>query len=252
VPEPVDNFPTGDYLQDLSSTIVELTLALQRTFNKEVNEPHYKYSFDEWKRMLKLCSRLLYLRNPEAFRKKKMSPDERADKVMQGDTEGDSEIEEEICSITSILQDDQNEQAKETMEKEGLPIPPNMQNSSAPGMNSVNSVGDIINASRNNLRNPDGREPEIKFQEPQKQAKDSDQHHTKNNPLPTADPEKLHEAREHVDKHVSEILPHYWLSDLSPLRFPVREVRIFNKKYLNTLEAVALLMKKALEDAEGG
>ncbi|AOW03644.1 YALI0D05841p [Yarrowia lipolytica CLIB122] len=252
VPEPVDNFPTGDYLQDLSSTIVELTLALQRTFNKEVNEPHYKYSFDEWKRMLKLCSRLLYLRNPEAFRKKKMSPDERADKVMQGDTEGDSEIEEEICSITSILQDDQNEQAKETMEKEGLPIPPNMQNSSAPGMNSVNSVGDIINASRNNLRNPDGREPEIKFQEPQKQAKDSDQHHTKNNPLPTADPEKLHEAREHVDKHVSEILPHYWLSDLSPLRFPVREVRIFNKKYLNTLEAVALLMKKALEDAERG
>lgn len=269
VPEVVDDFPTGDYLQDLSSTIVELTLALQRTFNKEVNEPHYKYSFDEWKRMLRLCSRLLYLRNPEAFKKKKMSPDERADRVMQGDTEGDSEIEEEICSITSILEDDQNEQAKETMEKEGLPIPDYMNRHThshpgAAGMNSVSSVGDIISQSRNNLTsaNSNKAQPEIKFKEPKKpsEGKQSSEtthqgrnpHAYPNNPLPPADPEKLQEAKDHVEKHVSEILPHYWLSDLSPLRFPVREVRIFNKKYLNTLEAVSLLLKKALEDAEGG
>ena len=271
VPEPVDDFPTGDYLQDLSSTIVELTLALQRTFNKEVNEPHYKYSFDEWKRMLKLCSRLLYLRNPEAFKKKKMSPDERADRVMQGDTEGDSEIEEEICSITSILEDDQNEQAKETMEKEGLPIPEymnshhNHSHGGASGLHSVSSVGDVISQSRgkeNRGKENRGKEPEIKFKEPKKpseanQASDNQQDQNKpdtypNNPLPEADPEKLKEAKDHVEKHVSEILPHYWLSDLSPLRFPVREVRIFHKKYLNTLEAVSLLMKKALDDAEGG
>ncbi|KAG5361305.1 Outward-rectifier potassium channel TOK1 [Yarrowia sp. E02] len=246
-PEPVDNFPSGDYLQDLSNTIVELTLALQRTFNREVNDPHYKYSFDEWKRMLKLCSRLIYLRNPEAFKNKKMSPDERADRVMQGDSEGDSEIEEEICSITSILQNDQDEQAKETLEKAGLPTSGNSKNRG-------NSVGEIINASRNHSKQSgDGsgseakpstaNEPEIKFQEPKKPSE--------SNGLPPAD-EVEQEVHDQVERHVSEIMPHYWLSDLSPLRFPVREVRIFNKKYLNTLEAVSLLMKKALDEAEGG
>lgn len=206
----VDEFPSGDYLLDLSHTIGALSAALQRTFNNEVNRPHYKYSFEEWKSMLKLCSRLGYLRNPKSFAEKKLSPDERAEMVARGDSHGDSDIEEEIASISSIMREDQIEQANDDLKTKGMApmITPPRRAATDLGAHSGEGAG--------------GDAPGIKFKDP---------------PVKHTGP---------------EIVPHYWLSDLSPLRFPVRENRIFNKKYLNTLEAVSELMTKALEAAEGG
>ncbi|KAG5366597.1 Outward-rectifier potassium channel TOK1 [Yarrowia sp. B02] len=209
------------------NTIRDLAKALNDVFSNSIEDPLRKYSFEEWREMMHLVGRVPHLigagelnrsevaqYNHEFWAQTRGHSQEPEDTAApsaapanaQPRNDSTEDVEDEIGEIASML-----EQEREDELVENAKLEHNLKKSGISPLHFDDFPEHVDTAS---LVMP----ARVRFEE------------GGNNNLAFLAPKKI------------DSRPQFWLSDSSPLRFPVRENRVFLKKYINALDETARTM----------
>lgn len=214
-------------------TIRDIAKALNEVFSHAIEDPLRKYSFEEWHDMMRLVGRVPHLigagevarsdvpqYNHEFWAQTRGTSGEEAAReaagtvptAATGASESPEQVEEEIEEIASMIEQEREDELVENAKLEhnlkGHGVPPGHYDDYPEHVSTGLPPGAIPAANR------------VKFEE------------GGNNNLAFLAPKKI------------DSRPQFWLSDSSPLRFPVRENRVFLKKYINALDETARTMQQ--------
>lgn len=199
------------------NTIRDLAKALNDVFSNSIEDPLRKYSFEEWHEMMQLVGRVPHLIGAGELNRADVP---QYNQEFWAQTRGHSEepeatlsvappvdtVDDEIGEIASMI-----EQEREDELVENAKLEHNLKKSGiTPGHfddfpEHVDTASLVLPA-------------RVRFEE------------GGNNNLAFLAPKKI------------DSRPQFWLSDSSPLRFPVHENRVFLKKYINALDETARTM----------
>ncbi|RDW29149.1 hypothetical protein B0I71DRAFT_126509 [Yarrowia lipolytica] len=215
-------------LENDINTIRDLAKALNDVFSNAIEDPLRKYSFEEWREMMHLVGRVPHLVGAGEINRSEVpqynhefwaqtrghseepeipaAPSAAPVKLPPPANDSVEDVDEEIGEIASMI-----EQEREDELMENAKLEHNLKKSGVSPAH-YNDFSEHVDTA--SLVLP----ARVRFEE------------GGNNNLAFLAPKKI-DGR-----------PLFWLSDSSPLRFPVRENRVFLKKYINALDETARTM----------